>query len=79
MLWVSNLADGIDQYRFPSLERVRNFHYTVINNHPMQIALCAQLVVVGGDDGFARLFDVTNHGMEKLIHGAGKCTSKGYL
>lgn len=59
MLFVSNLISGVDQYKFPSLVHVRSYNYPIIHNQIMQVAVLGTQVVIGGDDGFARLFDTT--------------------
>ncbi|KAH9928230.1 WD40-repeat-containing domain protein [Amylocystis lapponica] len=70
MLWVTNPITGLDQYRFPSMERMRNFPYTIVRNYPMQVALHGAYAVIGGDDGSVHMFDTTNyHSVEKLAHG----------
>jgi hypothetical protein len=58
-LFVSNLLDGLDQYTLPTMELARHYPYTIKSNFLMQIATTNQgrWVIVGGDDGFARVFD----------------------
>ncbi|KAI0918159.1 hypothetical protein AcV5_002927 [Taiwanofungus camphoratus] len=71
MVFISNLCDGMDQYRFPSMERIRSFPYAIQRNYPMQVAVDATRMVCGGDDGFARVFDRENgQFLESLMHGS---------
>ncbi|KLO03775.1 hypothetical protein SCHPADRAFT_814296, partial [Schizopora paradoxa] len=58
LLLVSNLRDGVDQYRFPILERVSTFPHPISINVPLQVALADdnQFVVCGGDSGFVRVY-----------------------
>ncbi|KLO04289.1 WD40 repeat-like protein [Schizopora paradoxa] len=58
VLLVSNLRDGVDQYRFPSLERVKSFSHPISINVPLQVVLADdnQVVVCGGDRGFVRVY-----------------------
>ncbi|KAH9012013.1 hypothetical protein EDB84DRAFT_1444900 [Lactarius hengduanensis] len=56
LLLVSNLKDGIDKYRFPSMEKVL----------PLW-----NLIVAGGDDSFARVFNqISGQLVCKIHHGA---------
>jgi hypothetical protein len=61
-IFVSNLVNGVDQYTFPSLERVQTFSHHIENNYPLQVATLQQatFVVIGGDSGFARVFERRN-------------------
>ncbi|KLO05670.1 WD40 repeat-like protein, partial [Schizopora paradoxa] len=58
-LYVSNLLDGVDQYRFPNMEKVQSFTHPISVNLPLQVACAArgQWIVCGGDSGFARVFN----------------------
>ncbi len=76
-LFVTNLVNGIDQYRFPSLEKVQSFPHVIENNHPLQISTIAKgsLIVCGGDNGFARMFSRrTGQLIQRLEHEKCKCT-----
>lgn len=54
------------------MERVRSFPYQIVNNYPVKVVAYEWCVVVGGDDGVVRVFDITNcHNVLKLSHGAG--------
>ncbi|KAF8833275.1 hypothetical protein BDN67DRAFT_917324 [Paxillus ammoniavirescens] len=58
-LLVSNLHDGVDKYALPTMHRAQSFHHTILKNVPLQIAVAREAgwMVVGGDNGFARIFD----------------------
>jgi hypothetical protein len=74
-LFVSNLVDGIDQYSFPSLERVQKFTHSIIHNVPLQVAIVqnASFIVSGGDDGAVRIFERRNGQLlTRLQHGGEK-------
>ncbi|KZT01432.1 WD40 repeat-like protein [Laetiporus sulphureus 93-53] len=58
-LVISNLETGVDEYRFPSLERVRSYTYPILRNHIMQVGMIGTQIIVGGDDGFARMYEST--------------------
>lgn len=76
-IFVSNLINGIDQYRFPSLEKIQSFLHVIENNYPLQVSSAAKgsLVVCGGDNGFARVFDRrTGQLIQRLEHL--KCKSR---
>ncbi|KZS99826.1 uncharacterized protein LAESUDRAFT_667510, partial [Laetiporus sulphureus 93-53] len=73
-IFITNLVNGVDQYKFPSLERLRSYTYPIVHNRIMQIATFGTNIVVGGDDGFARLFDSrTGRLIECLNHSSGAC------
>ncbi|KLO04551.1 WD40 repeat-like protein [Schizopora paradoxa] len=57
-LFITNLLDGIDQYRFPSLEKVQSFTHPISMNLPLQVTTAArgQWVLCGGDSGFVRVY-----------------------
>ena len=72
LLLVSNLKDGIDEYQFPSMERIQTF------THPIQINCILQtrslpsgnLIVTGVDDGFVRVFNrISGQLVSELHHG----------
>jgi hypothetical protein len=73
-LLVSNLKDGVDEYRFPSLEKVQTFSHHVERNcilHTRTLP-ARNLVVVGGDNGFARVFNRISGQLVSEIHHGGK-------
>ncbi|KAG2738937.1 WD40 repeat-like protein, partial [Suillus brevipes Sb2] len=76
-LLVSNLKDGVDKYAIPNLTRVQSFNHVILRNIPLQISVARQsgLLFVGGDDGFARIFDYTTGAYRgQLDHGSrGDC------
>lgn len=71
-LLVSNLKDGVDKYTVPTFQRVQSYSHVILCNVPLQISVARQagLIFVGGDDGFARVFDY-NTGIYRgqLAHG----------
>jgi len=73
-LLVSNLKDGIDEYQFPSLEKVQTFSHPIERNYILHTRTLPawNLVVVGGDDGFARVFNRINGQLVSEIHHGGK-------
>lgn len=76
---VSNLVNGIDQYILPTMERVRTFSHTIHRNVPLHVATAQEnsWVLSGGDDGFARVFDLrTGELLEKVAHGLGTYYSR---
>jgi hypothetical protein len=71
-IFVTNLVNGVDQYTFPTLERVQTFHHNIVHNYPLQVATLQQaaFIVVGGDNGFARVFEHRNGQLfAQLKHG----------
>ncbi|KAG2108736.1 WD40-repeat-containing domain protein [Suillus discolor] len=58
-LLVSNLKDGVDKYSVPSLQCVQSYSHVILCNVPLQISIARQagLIFIGGDDGFARIFN----------------------
>ena len=71
---VSNLSTGIDEYQFPSLEKVQTFSHPVERNYVLHTRTLPawNLVVVGGDNGFARVFNRINGQLVSEIHHGGK-------
>ncbi|KAG2095102.1 WD40-repeat-containing domain protein, partial [Suillus discolor] len=72
-LLVSGLKDGVDKYTIPALTCVQSFNHVILRNVPLQIS--SGLLFVGGDDGFARIFDYTTGAYRgQLDHGnRGNC------
>ncbi|KZT12285.1 uncharacterized protein LAESUDRAFT_623922, partial [Laetiporus sulphureus 93-53] len=66
-LFVSNLVSGVDQYKFPSLERVRSYSYPIIRNQIMQVSTLGTQLVIGGDDGFTCLYDTTTGQLLQML------------
>ncbi|KAG1895989.1 WD40-repeat-containing domain protein [Suillus fuscotomentosus] len=61
-LLVSNLKDGVDKYTVPTLQRVQSYSHVIIRN--------AGLIFIGGDDGFARIFNYSTGAFRgQLEHG----------
>ncbi|KAG2073506.1 hypothetical protein BDR04DRAFT_950903, partial [Suillus decipiens] len=71
-LLVSNLKDGVDKYTIPTFQHVQSYSHVILCNIPLQISVAWQagLIFVGGDDGFAHVFDY-NTGIYRgqLAHG----------
>jgi hypothetical protein len=70
---VSNLKDGVDKYAIPTLQRVQSYSHVILHNVPLQISVARQagLIFVGGDDGFARIFDYSSGAHRgQLQHGS---------
>ncbi|KIK77645.1 hypothetical protein PAXRUDRAFT_103392, partial [Paxillus rubicundulus Ve08.2h10] len=57
-LLVSNLHDGVDKYSLPTMHCAQSFHHTILKNVLLQIAVAREAgwMVVGGNNGFARIF-----------------------
>ncbi|KAG1726982.1 uncharacterized protein EDB91DRAFT_1254097 [Suillus paluster] len=71
-LLMSNLKDGVDKYTIPTLQHVQSYNHVILHNVPLQISVAQQagLIFVGGDDGFARVFDYsTGTYRGQLAHG----------
>jgi hypothetical protein len=71
-IFVTNLVTGVDQYTFPTLERVNTFRHNIVHNYPLQVATLQQaaFIVVGGDNGFAHVFEHQNGQLfAQLKHG----------
>ncbi|KLO04797.1 hypothetical protein SCHPADRAFT_840204, partial [Schizopora paradoxa] len=71
-LLVSNLQDGVDLYKFPTLEKVRTFIHPIVDNVPLQVDCTSdgKFVVCGGDGGFVRVFcRSTGEVVQHLSHG----------
>ncbi|KAF7983513.1 hypothetical protein HWV62_21850 [Athelia sp. TMB] len=71
-IMVSNLCDGLDLYSLPTMELKRNFTHAIALNVILQVEIISQLqwAVVGGDDGFVRIFDMRSGSfLFSLVHG----------
>lgn len=69
---MSNLKDGVDKYAVPTFQRVQSYTHVILDNVPLQISVARQsgLIVVGGDDGFAQIFDyISGVYRGQLAHG----------
>ncbi|KAF9222177.1 hypothetical protein BS17DRAFT_681037, partial [Gyrodon lividus] len=72
-LFVSNLRDGVNKYVLPQMHCTQSYRHTILVNVPLQISVAweAGWVVVGGDNGFAQIFDYKMGAFqEKLDHGS---------
>ncbi|KLO04860.1 WD40 repeat-like protein, partial [Schizopora paradoxa] len=58
-IFISNLIDGVDEYRLPDFEKVKAFPHAIKFNFPLRFVTVFRegWLVSGGDSGFARLFD----------------------
>ena len=75
-LLITNLRDSVDRFSLPTMHRAQSYSHTILVNVPLQISVARESgwVIVGGDNGFARVFDYQNGVFqEKLDHGNGKC------
>ncbi|KAH7904270.1 hypothetical protein BJ138DRAFT_1019356, partial [Hygrophoropsis aurantiaca] len=73
-LIVSNLVNGIDRYKMPSMERIQNIPHAIITNRPLQLSVVrpAGWLVSGGDDGDTRIYDnYSGRFLEHLKHSGG--------
>ncbi len=74
-LFVSNLVNGVDQYRFPTMEQVNTYPHPILRNFPLQVSTASHeglWMVCGGDDGFVRLYGQrTGQHMNRLLHSEG--------
>jgi hypothetical protein len=72
-LLITNLRDGVDRYVLPTMYLAQSYHHTILINAPLQVSVARESgwVVVGGDDGFAWVFDYQlGTFREKLEHGS---------
>jgi len=80
LLLVSNLKDGIDEYQFPSMEKVQTFTHPIDTNCILQTrSLSSQnLIVAGGDNGFAHIFNrISSQLVSEIRHGSmSQCKSE---
>ena len=80
LLLISNLKDGIDEYQFPSMEKVQTFTHPIDTNCVLQTRAVSSrnLIVAGGDDGFARVFNrISGQLVSEIRHGC-KCISSDW-
>ncbi len=47
-MFITNLVDGIDQYKLPEFEKVKVFSHAIKSNYPLQVVtgLSGQLVAI---------------------------------
>lgn len=76
LLLVSNLINGVDEYKLPSLEKVQTFSHPVEVNCILQTRTLplSNLIVAGGDSGVARVFNRISGQLVSEIHHGGKYT-----
>ena len=80
LLLISNLKDGIDKYRFPSMEKVQTFTHPIDTNCILQTRLLPSwnLIVAGGNDGFAQVFNqISGQLVTEIRHGGKHVPFKG--
>ena len=73
-LLITNLRDGVNRYSLPTMHRAQSYNHTILVNVPLQVSVARESgwVIVGGDNGSARVFDYqTGAFREKLDHGSG--------
>lgn len=49
------------------MERTRSYSYPILRNYIMQVSLFDNEVVMGGDDGFARVFDIKTGRLTQML------------
>ena len=70
-LFVTNLKNGVDQYRLSTMEHVRCLKHPIITNVPQQLSFIPthHILLTGGDDGAARMYDMQSGLLqERLQH-----------
>lgn len=70
-LLISNLLNGLDVYSLPAMQLERTFTHTISVNVILQLVVTSpqEWVVVGGDDGFVRIFDMhSGNFLFSLLH-----------
>ncbi len=73
LLLISNLKDGIDEYQFLSMEKVQTFTHPIDTNCILQTRSLPSrnLIVAGGDNGFARVFNrISGQLVSEIHHGS---------
>jgi hypothetical protein len=72
LLLVSNLIDGVDEYQFPSMEKIQKFTHPIDTNcilHTRSLP-SRNLIVAGGDNGSARVFNrISGQLVSEIQHG----------
>lgn len=73
LLIVTNLVNGINIYSLPPGQPLRSFTHPIRLNVPLLVssALQGSLIVVGGDNGSARVYDSCLGLVTVLPHGQG--------
>jgi len=73
LLLISNLKDGVDEYQFPTMEKTQTFSHPIETNCILhtRILPSRNLIVTGGDNGFARVFNRINGQLVSEIHHGG--------
>ena len=67
-LAVANLHNGVDIYSIPSLNLVKSFSYSIKINALYKVCIANDgWVVAGGENGFARLYDMHRGELLRMI------------
>lgn len=58
-IFITNLQDGLDHYKLPTMEKIQSFEHSISQNVPLKVAVNSRgnLIVCGGDDGRARVYE----------------------
>lgn len=69
-LLVANLENGVDQYLFPQLERIKTFDWPLLERIILHITTVGEgrYILAGGDNGFARLYGPSDTTLIMLHH-----------
>jgi WD40 repeat protein len=72
-LAIANLHDGVDLYSIPNMQLIKTYSHGNTNNAIFKVSFVdTNWLVSGGQDGFARLFDVqSGQFLQKMEHGSG--------
>jgi WD40 repeat protein len=69
----TNLHDGVDLYSLPNMQLIKTYSHGHMNNAIFKVSLVdSDWLVSGGQDGFARLYDLqSGQFLQKLEHRLG--------
>lgn len=69
-LLVANLENGVDQYLFPQLERIKTFDWQLLECIVLHLTTVGEgcYILTGGDNGFARLYGPNDRDIMMLHH-----------
>ena len=72
-LVITNLHDGIDLYSVPNMQLIKMYSHSNVNNTIFKVSFVdSDWLVLGWQDGFARLYDVhSGQFLQKLEHSSG--------
>ena len=73
LLVINNLHDGIGLYSVPNMQLIKTYLHDTANNAICKVSFVNRdWLVLGGQDGFAHLYDVQNgQFLQKLEHSSG--------